>query len=287
MPSAPSSTPAAARRPLVLAAVLRLLRPLVRLLLQSGVSYRAFSVELKRVFVEAAQHEAAARGMAATDSALTLLSGVHRKDVRALLREEPATAVGLTKPAGLASEVVARWLADRRWRQRNGRLRTLPRGTPGAGGETFDALVESVSRDVRPRALLDELLRLGVAHERDDGSIELLRESFIPREGFAEIAALFADNLHDHAAAAAENVHGGHNHLEQSVYVDEITTASAAQLQRISVQAWKQAFRTVMTEAQQRFDDDTQHAAPAERNQRARFGVYFYSTTMDETAGPT
>lgn len=285
MPSAPSSTPSnagPARAGLVLAAVLRLMQPLARLLLRNGVDYRAFSVALKRVFVEAARAEAQERGMPGTDSALTLLSGVHRKDLRALLREAPtASAVGLQRPAGLASEVVARWLADGRWRQRNGRLRVLPRSAPGGSDLSFDALVEGVSRDVRPRALLDELLRLGVVHEREDGAVELLRESFTPREGFVEVATLFADNLHDHAAAACENLHGQANHLEQSVFVDEITAASAAQLRQVSVQAWKQAFRSVMSQAQQRFDDDAQHVAPAERNRRVRFGVYFFDTAME------
>ena len=43
------------------------------------------------------------------------------------------------------------------------------------------------------------------------------------------------------------------------------------------MQAWKAAFKTVMHEAQQRFDADQLQAAPEQRRHRARFGVYFYS----------
>ena len=65
------------------------------------------------------------------------------------------------------------------------------------------------------------------------------------------------------------------------MFVDEITAASAQQLQRVAVVAWKQAFKTVMNEAQARFDDDAVHAAAPTRSHRARFGVYFYSTPED------
>ena len=59
------------RSTLVLDAVLRLIKPAVRLLLQNGVSYGAFATALKRVFLSAAQDELQSRGMARTDSAIT------------------------------------------------------------------------------------------------------------------------------------------------------------------------------------------------------------------------
>ena len=274
------------RSSLILSSVLRLFKPVARLLLRHGVSYRAFCVALKRVFLEAAQQELDARQMPKTDSALTLLSGVHRRDVRELLRDEAgAGAAGKrqpkNQPKSLASEVVARWMFEPAYRHvsgnRKGPARPLARGSePG----TFDSLVASVSQDIRPRAVLDELLRLGVAKETEDG-VELVADGFIPREGFAELSSLFADNLHDHLAAASANLQGDANFLEQSIFVDEITTASADQLHKAAVLAWKQAFRAVMSQAQERFDADAQHAETSERNQRARFGVYFYKTPMD------
>ena len=49
-----------------------------------------------------------------------------------------------------------------------GRRRMTSRVLPRSADEpapSFDALVASVSRDVRPKAVLDELLRLGVVHD--------------------------------------------------------------------------------------------------------------------------
>jgi hypothetical protein len=272
------------RPAIVLAQVLRLLRPLVRLLVRQGVTYPAFAAALKPVFVDAARAELQAQRMPRTDSALTLLSGVHRRDLRSLARAQATPAVAPpTAPLSLAAEVVARWMSEPLFLDEQGRPRPLPRGGEGPAGDPvcFDALVAGVSSDVRARAVLDELLRLGVVHEDADG-IHLHGAGFAPQQGFEELAWLFADNLHDHAAAAAANLQGQANELEQAVWVDEITPESAARLQAVAVQAWQRAFREVMTEAQARYEADGAALPPAQRRHRARFGVYFHAAAMDD-----
>ncbi len=261
---------------LVLDRVLRALRPLVRLLVRNGVTYPALAAALKRVFLDAARAELQARQMAVTDSAVTLLSGVHRRDVRELTRGASAQAGDPPAMVGLVSEVVARWRSAPAYRRRGGQPRPLPRSASAGEGASFDALVAGISRDVRPRAVLDELLRLGVVQETEAG-LELSGSGLVPRQGFEELSWLFAQNLHDHAAAAAANLQGEANFLDQAVFVDEITADSAARLQQVSVAAWKRAFQQVMAEAQERFDADAAGAQPAQRDHRARFGVYFYS----------
>ncbi|MFN9103251.1 MAG: DUF6502 family protein [Betaproteobacteria bacterium] len=274
MPAPPPPTPAPT---LVLDRVLALLGPLVRLLLRHGVTYPVFAAALKRVFLREAQAELAGRGMADTDSAVSLLSGVHRRDVRTLTRGEAAEPASAPPPTlGLAAQVVARWLHDPVFQHPDGRLRVLPREGPGG----FGALVAGVSRDVRPKAVLEELLRLGVVDETDDG-LALSRSGFAPRAGFDEALWLSAQNLHDHAAAAVANLSGPRTRpggfLEQAVVVDEITAESAERLHDVSVEAWRRAFALVMAEAQARFDADAAAAPPEARRHRARFGVYFHS----------
>jgi len=264
---------------IVLEQVLRVTRPLVRLLIRSGVPYQAFATALKHVFVETARAELASRSMAQTDSAVTLLSGVHRRDVRNLSRPASSRKPVDEAPRSLPAEVIARWMSDPAFLDAGQAPRLLERSSEGAAG-SFDALVEGVSRDVRPRAMLDELVRLGAVRE-EEGGIRLLGTGFAPRHDFEAMSRLFADNLADHAAAAAANLQGERNFLEQSVFVDEITGDSAEKLQKASVQAWKQAFRTVMDEAQARFDDDAASVDAGQRRHRARFGVYFYTDGED------
>ena len=215
---------------LALDRVLRVLQPLVRLLLRNGVTYTVFAAALKRVFLAAAQQELAAREMSQTDSAVSLLSGVHRRDVRTLRQaaqaaalapthEAPATAIRL----GLAAQVVARWMQDAAYTDAQGNSLPLPR----TGRQSFDELVARVSRDVRPKAVLDELLRLGVVQDGEDG-LALEGSGFAPRQGFEEASWLAAQNLQDHAAAVLANLSGEANFLEQAVFCDALSEASAA-----------------------------------------------------------
>jgi len=277
------------RNSIVEATVLRVMRPLVGLLVRHGVTYPAFAAALKGVFLDAASDELRARAMAQTDSAVSLLSGVHRRDVRTLTRA-PQRATPAPRshgaPLSLAGEVVARWLSDAAWVDRRRRPRTLQR-------TEFDALVASVSSDVRGRAMLDELLRLGVASEGADG-IALVAGGFAPRQGFSEMADLFAANLADHAAAASANLQGEANFLEQAMYVDRLTAESVQRLQRAAVRAWAKALPPVLAEAQACSEADSGKAVAAATaakvgqagaaapGQRVRFGVYFYNIEGDE-----
>ncbi|MBV9890077.1 MAG: hypothetical protein JO090_04225 [Rhizobacter sp.] len=258
------------RNAIVEATVLRVMRPLVRLLVRHGVTYPVFAAALKRVFLDAAVDELRERAMAHTDSALSLLSGVHRRDVRMLTREPAANARAAKMPLSLAGEVVARWLSHASYQDRRRRPRALTRAE-------FDAMVASVSSDVRGRAMLDELLRLGVVRE-DDGGVVLNAGGFAPRQGFAETAELFAANVADHAAAAAANLQGEANFLEQAMYVDRLGEASVERLQRAASRAWAKALPGVLAEAQQCSDADVHEAAATAGGRRVRFGVYFYST---------
>jgi Family of unknown function (DUF6502) len=269
----PVQTNVKTRPGLVRAAALRLLRPLVRLLLREGVAYGSFVAELKPVFVEAARAELASRGMAVTDSAVTLLSGVHRRDVRLLARRDGSETPA---PPSLAAQVAGRWLSEPPWLDEHGQPRVLPRS--GAG--SFYELVQGISSDIRPRAMLDEMLRLGVV--RDDGAagIAMHAANFSPRAGFEEMTALMADNVHDHLAAAGANLAGGADHLEQAMFSDGLSAESVKELDRAAAAAWQQVVRQVLPLARQRFEADAGLPA-AERCHRMRFGAYFYSERED------
>ena len=87
----PRLDPAAAAgpSPALVAALRRLLRPLVHLMVARGITYPQLSDLLKGLFVEVADGDFRLDGKAPTDSRVSLVSGVHRKDVsrlRPLLR---------------------------------------------------------------------------------------------------------------------------------------------------------------------------------------------------------
>lgn len=270
------------RHHLVLDAVLGALRPLVGLLVRKGVGYPALAAALKPLFVDAAERELIRQGMKRTDSAVTLMSGVHRRDVRQLRSPpSPATVSVPAAPPGPTGEVVARWLGDARWQDAQGQPRPLARH---GADDSFDALVHSVSLDIRPSAMLDELLRQGVVRDTEAG-LAIDPAGFAPRQDEAQMCALLHANLHDHAATAAANLSGERNLLEQALYVDEITDTSAHALEAAARQSWQRTLHELLPLAQARHTADAETALASSRTRRARIGFYVY-TTEEPTAPP-
>lgn len=261
MPGAPG--PAA-----VLPHALAVMGPLVTWLLRSGVSYGEFVTALKPIFLKAAQQELAHIGARQTDSALSLLSGLHRKDVKALaaVLDEPDPLARLGKPSP-ASQVVTRWLSS-----------GLPSALPLQGeAPSFEALARAVSTDVHPRSVLQELLRLGVVEE-EAGQVSLRQQAFVPDARHVEARQLMSGSVADHLAAGVHNLSSGADktYLEQSVFADGLSEASARQLELLANTLWQEVLTRMVQAAVPLCAQDE----PAEGNLRIRLGMFCYSAPM-------
>lgn len=256
-----------------------LMVPIVRWLLRHGVAFGAFSDLLKSVFVQVAREELQRGDAKLTDSAVSVLSGVHRKDVRSL--GEAALEPAAPRSVPLASQVFTRWLTDARWRDRSGKPRRLARS---GDGPSFETLARGLSNDVHPRTVLDELVRLGLV-QLDGDQVVPRASSFVPDQKLDALTGLFASNVGDHAAAAVHNLTlPGPKFLEQSVFADGLAEESVDQLHQTARDLWAHAFDTIVRQATDRVaaDDGTTHT------HRIRFGVYYYSEPVDmPAADPT
>ncbi len=264
----PAVQPSAEHAALALREAAVLMAPVALWLLRHGVAYPAFADALKPVFLEAARGEIERADAVPTQSALSMLSGVHRKDVRAFALA-PRAAHPTPRPA-LAAQVFTRWLSDRRYRAADDRPRALLRtGT----GRSFESLCREVSNDVHPRTVLDELLRLGLVTLEGD-RVVVTAASFVPSADLEELTALFTANAADHLAAAVSNLTlKAPKYLEQSIYADALTPASVEALHLAAREAWARAFESVVNAARARVDQD----AASDGHHRMRFGVYFFS----------
>lgn len=178
-------------------------------------------------------------------------------------------------------EVVARWVTDEHFVDRKKAPRALAMLASQSQSESsFTDLAKLVSKDARPKALLDELLRLGLVNVIDN-VVTLNKDGFAPRQEFSEMCALFRENLHDHMAAAVANLNGEQNFLEQAIFVDQLSEASADEFKRVAKAAWKDALAKVLKCAQERFDWDAANTKKSKRIYRARFGAYHYSKNHD------
>lgn len=274
--------PAAPSPELLLRALARLLRPLVRLLIQGGVTFPALVDLLRGLYVEVALRDLLTDPKARTDSRVSLLTGVHRKEIR----RQRGPAAGPEPPSlTLSSQVIARWLGTPGFTDEAGRPLPLPRAGPAP---SLEALVAAVTKDVRPRALLDEWLDGGVAALDADGRVRLEQAAFLPRGGQEEQVFYFARNLHDHVAAAAANVAaaGAAPFLDRSVHYDGLSAGAAARLEAAARAAAQAVLLDVNRTALAIADaDDSARAGQGVSGptRRVNLGVYLY--VEDEPAG--
>ena len=271
-------------KPLV-AAVKRLLRPLVRLLISKGVGLAAMTELLKDVYVSVAVHDIESNGKGPSDSRVSVMTGVHRKDVKRL-RGSDYEDVPAPRSVSIGAQVVSRWLSSAATLDSNGRPLPLPRHSDS--GPSFDALVEGVSTDVRPRAVLDDWIRLGVARLDGEGRVVLNQLAFIPQKGLEEKSFYFGRNVADHIAAGAHNLLGEADpFLERSVHYSGLTDESAKMLSEAAERTGMQALLALNRMA---LDLAEQDAGKREAVNRVNFGLYFYKGTSNfkglETTDP-
>ena len=265
----------------MLQAALKILSPLVSSLVQEGVTHGVLSKELKSLFAESATQILTERGAKATDSAVSLLSGVHRKDLRQMsMSGEGETAHA---PSGRAvsplSELFTRWATDPLYCDEKGVPLVLSRS---GNAPSFDSLAQSVTRDVHPGSLLDSLLRMNLVREVKSG-FQLSPGGFVPQGNMRELMDLFAQNASDHLAAATFNLaQDKPRFLEHSIFADELTEGSVAQLHGEAVTLWNGVFKQFAAQAAKKCKSDADR--PAEATQRLRFGAYFYAAPMSGSA---
>ncbi|MEN3364250.1 MAG: hypothetical protein V7606_1524 [Burkholderiales bacterium] len=283
--AAPGVTPAGAA---VLQQTAHILHPLIRLLLQHGVTYPQLADTLKGVFIEEAQGIERTGRM--TDSEVAVRTGIHRKDVKRLRSESIAAEFGRYDDArrSLTSAVFTRWLTDPAYCDKVGQPKALPRNADSA--HSFDELVKSVSTDVHPRTVLNELNRLNLVCIEHD-SVQLKVDAFVPNSDFAQMLEYMGANLHDHAAAAVQNMLGtGPRFLEQSIYSDAIHADSVQEVAGLARQEWTHILKRIVPEVARHEPNQTDDAADAhkapQQHARVRLGMYFYAEG-EQSAAPT
>ena len=262
-------------------ALRHVLRPLVHLLVARQITLPFLTNLLKGLFVEVAERDFPIAGKRQTDSRLSLLTGVHRKDIKRL-RAELREGLAVPPAVSLGSQLVARWNAD--YADETGAPVPLPVQDTEGGGPSFEEFVASVSTDIRARSVLDEWLRLGVVSFDEHGRVALDSGVFAPRKGMEEMLSYFGRNLHDHIAAASHNVLGeSPPFVERSVHYGELDSVAAVEIAKLAEETGMRSLR----EVNQRALELKSQAAPGEpKNRRIHFGIYFFEAPDDRLDTP-
>lgn len=250
-----------------LAACARVLRPVLRLALSLGLKYQQLDELIRTLLLDEAERLLRERGQGrANVSQLSTATGLNRKDVGARWRAEvpelPPTA--LSPAARLFTSWHQMVVADPA-------LATLPiRAEPPT--VSFEQLAQAQSRgNVHHRAVLDDLLRLGVA-ELDGPRVRLVAEGFVPARDLKGMLAFLGDNAHDHLQTAVSNtLRQGPPQLERAVFADGLMPADAERVHQLMRSRWEALHQELVRELTQAVE-----AAGGRGDQRIRIGTYVH-----------
>lgn len=156
-----------------------LLRPLARLLLRSGLTWKEFAEIAKGAYVQVATSEFGIRGRPTNVSRVAILTGIGRREVRkqrAILEAAPEAV-----PAYLnaATRVLSAWHQEAEFLDADGKPRDL---SAQGSSPSFEDLWRRHGGDLPMGALLKELQSVGAVRALPGGRLRVLKRAYIPSQ---------------------------------------------------------------------------------------------------------
>jgi hypothetical protein len=280
-PTAPGSKDLDAEQQSLRDALAGLMASVARLGVAQGLPYATVEEMLRLAFVQSAARAHPGLPEHRKVSRISTTTGINRREVTRLVATQQAPQ-SVVRGRSLASEVFAHWRTQPPYLGEDGEARTLPR--LGAA-PSFESLAQAITRDVHPRSLLDELVRLGQARwDEATDTVSLVSRAFVARGDRARQLGFLGDNVGDHLRAAIDNVlaGGASLHFEQALFADGLSAASIASVRPTVHEQWQTLLRTLVPALEARVDTDAQ-LQPAPQG-RLRVGLYTYCEGAEPAA---
>jgi len=211
----------------LLVSLASILKPLVKLMLQTGLGCSEFVEVTKSVFVHVATETYGLRGRPTNMSRVSAMTGISRKEVSRIRDEGLPGRWTPVKESSPASTVINYWHYDPDFVEPNGNPKTLSFDGPAS----FSSLVARYAGDIPPGAMRTELIRAGTVKEID-GLLSIRERWFRPArfdEDFVHRIAFSLENL------GATIVHNA-GLYQQPGFSEE----SSAHLRRLERIAWSE-----------------------------------------------
>jgi hypothetical protein len=208
----------------LLAAFRYLLKPLVRMALKNGLLFPDFSEALKMAYVDVAAKQMKGAGVSEpTEEGILLIANVEKSDVTAILAG--GHDVGYGREAQDWSPIpllLGAWHTDPKYSGPYGVLRDLEFATAPDGPPSFSDLARATCPNISPRALFDELLRIGAIEEVGAGFFRAIKRSYVPDPlsvpsilNLARVVHNLSETLEFNLRAIEER---GQGRMERSIY---------------------------------------------------------------------
>ena len=242
-----------------------ILKPLAKNLISREITLPVLVALIKESLVDAAEKDR--QEIKKTDSRISLITGVHRKDVRKIRELGYKTINDKT----LNARVLAEWTGNRNYTDPNG----SPKKLRPSGPNSFEQMVSSISTDIRPRTLLDEWITLKKVTLDDEGSISLDLINYAPSESDDELLHFFGKNIGDHISSATNNIEKNKKKMfERASYGDQFSEESIKTLESL---AEKYAMNALLKINKKAFELSKKDSKKVGNKYRFRFGSYFYN----------
>ena len=258
-----------------------LFAPLTRAMIARGVTLAAANEALKQALLHAAIES---DGADISDSRVSIMTGLHRKDVRRL--RNASIADPSRKSINRAALLIGYWMTAPDYVDGNGNPRLLSR----AGDDTgpgFNDLVRLARIDVAPGTLLTTLRDQGSVIDTADGRLQLRREALIPAANSEELVAAYRATLSAHMTAATQNLLAGDEaprNFDRVVRYSHLSDTSISELEAMARDGAQKLLRDLNARARALQDADA-NAVTEGATGRFAAGVFILPTRQGNKAG--
>jgi len=263
-------------------AVHGMLRGVVRQLIAQGITYPALTQMLKEIYLEVAESEFTLPFKRQTDSRLSLVTGLNRKEISRLRGRRKPRQPTASVEDNLLTHVIGRWMAGPPYASGGGVPRRLPYESERPRVASFARLVRELSVDIPVRSVLDELLRVGVVVLLPHGDVELQREANIPSDDAAAKLTLLGTDPAELFHTIMHNVeHPEAPRLQRKVVYDHIGADALAEIRAAARRTGEEFIRRANALLAAHDRDRNPRAAGGART-RVVLGTYYF----EENAAP-
>jgi hypothetical protein len=262
------------------AVVLRILRPLVRILLRNGVSYGTFADLAKGVYIDVARQEFSIGDRKQSTSRVSILTGLSRKEVTRVRKLQRPNDQRGAEQYNRAARVIAAWLREPDFIDGEGQPAILPMSGRGA---TFSELVRRFSGDIPARAIRDELMQVGAVEQLEDGRIRLLAPAYIPRTSEVEKIHILGTDVSHLISTIDHNLQPDLSEpfFQRKVAYDNLPYEVLPQFRLLTLRK-AQALLENVDRWLARHDRDTNPAVDGTGRSRAGIGIYYFEEPYSE-----
>ena len=262
-------------------ALSRILKPLIRILLRFGFSYREFDVLAKQLFVEVCYRDFTLKNKKMTASRAAVLTGLDRKEIVRLQKNETALEALAPRPINRAARVIGGWLQDKAYLGEDGKPRKIPlKGERGS----FDSLVRKYGGDITVAPILDELIRIKAVSLGENDSLELLAEGYMPLSDDIRLLEIMGDSASDLFNTIAYNLgHPKHPRFQRAVVYSQLSKHSVEEFKLVSHDRCQALLLDLNDWLAHKLDLDTRLEV-TQAQSRVGIGIYYIEDDIDSQA---